>query len=105
MDGCTDTHAEETLSYASTSITVAIPCTVTAASDWNAPFERKRVRPALKGSYEALSHESWLKNFLLIFQDESNVVKVLRETRLERAIGVIYLPQTERASQRPWPSI
>lgn len=72
--------------------------TVTAASDWDAPFERKWVRPALKGSYEALSHESGLKNFLLIFQNESNVVKALREPRLERAIGVIYLPQTERAS-------
>ncbi len=45
--------------------------TVTAASDWDAPFERKWVRPALKGSYEALSRESGLKNFLLIFQNES----------------------------------
>ncbi|MFL5628245.1 MAG: erythromycin esterase family protein [Ktedonobacteraceae bacterium] len=72
--------------------------TVTAASDWDAPFERKRVRPALKGSYEALFHESRLKNFLLIFQNETNMVKGLRKSHLERAIGVIYLPQTERTS-------
>jgi erythromycin esterase-like protein len=72
--------------------------TVTAASDWGEPYERKRVRPALEGSYEALFHESGLKNFLLVFQDESNAVKALRGPRLERAIGVIYLPQSERIS-------
>ena len=31
--------------------------TVTAASDWDGPAERKRVRPALPGSYEALFHD------------------------------------------------
>lgn len=72
--------------------------TVTAASNWDAPFERKRVRPALEGSYEALFHESGLKNFLLTLQDERNIVKDLRRQRLERAIGVIYLPQRERIS-------
>lgn len=38
---------------------------VTAASDWGAPAERKRVRPALSGSYEALFHAVGLPRFLL----------------------------------------
>ena len=69
--------------------------TVTAASDWGGPAERKRVRPALSGSYEHLFHASDLGCFLLPLGPAS---ATLREPRLERAIGVIYRPQTERAS-------
>ena len=72
--------------------------TVTAASDWGAPLERKRVRPALPGSYEALFHQVGLSNFLLPSPNDSQAANALRGPRLERAIGVIYLPKTERVS-------
>ena len=71
--------------------------TVTAASDWGAPAERKSVRPALPGSYEALFHDVAIARFLLLLRD-GNLRAGLRERRLERAIGVIYRPETERAS-------
>jgi erythromycin esterase-like protein len=72
--------------------------TVTAASDWDAPSERKRVRPALSGSYEALFHEAGTRNFLLTLRDAEKISSALRGPKLERAIGVIYLPATERQS-------
>jgi erythromycin esterase-like protein/predicted phosphoribosyltransferase len=72
--------------------------TVTAASDWGAPAERKRVRPALAGSYEAMFHATRLGRFLLMWREGDTVSKALREPRLERAIGVIYRPETERMS-------
>jgi len=71
---------------------------VTAASDWDGPVERKIVRPALNGSYEALFHETGVPRFLLILRDNNWLSTVLNKKRLERAIGVIYLPETERAS-------
>jgi erythromycin esterase-like protein len=72
--------------------------TVTAASNWGVSPERKRVRPGLEGSYEALFHETGMPRFLLTLRDDSKAVTALRERRLERAIGVIYLPETERLS-------
>jgi erythromycin esterase-like protein len=72
--------------------------TVTAASGWDSPAERKHVRPALPGSYEALFHETGIPNFLLRFGDRQEATRLLREPLLERAIGVIYLPRSERAS-------
>jgi erythromycin esterase-like protein len=72
--------------------------TVTAASDWDAPHERKRVRPGMPGSYEALFHDVGLPNFLLTLRNDGEAAKGLRGPRLERAIGVIYRPQTERLS-------
>ncbi|HET8627683.1 MAG TPA: erythromycin esterase family protein [Thermomicrobiales bacterium] len=71
--------------------------TVTAASDWDLPAERKRVRPGLAGSYEALFHEVGLPRFLLTLRD-GDAPATLREPRLERAIGVVYRPETERYS-------
>ena len=65
--------------------------TVTAASDWGGPAERKRVRRALGGSWEALFHELGAERFLL---DPTG----LEGRRLERAIGVVYRPETERLS-------
>jgi erythromycin esterase-like protein/predicted phosphoribosyltransferase len=65
--------------------------TVTAASDWGGPAERKHVRRALPGSWEELFHEQPTPAFLL---DAGEV----RGRRLERAIGVIYRPETERIS-------
>jgi erythromycin esterase-like protein len=72
--------------------------TVTAASDWDEPAERKVVRPALPGSYEALFHETGLPNFLVDLTTAGPAVTGLGQPRLERAIGVIYRPETERAS-------
>jgi erythromycin esterase-like protein len=71
--------------------------TVTAASDWGEPAERKRVRPALPGSYEALFHETVGSRFFLRLTAHE-VAGMLAGPRLERAIGVIYLPRTERVS-------
>src|SRR3989449_2285630 len=72
--------------------------TVTAASDWDGPAERKRVRPALKESYEALFHQTDAANFLLTLRDSEDVSAALQGPKLERAIGVIYVPHTERQS-------
>ncbi len=72
--------------------------TVTAASDWGMPHERKRVRPALPESYENLFHEAALPNFLLALRNDGRAALALRGPKLERAIGVIYLPRSERIS-------
>ncbi|MGZ8833422.1 MAG: erythromycin esterase family protein [Thermoanaerobaculia bacterium] len=71
--------------------------TVTAASNWDAPAERKNVRPALPDSYERLFYDVDRPAFLLTLRDKA-AIAVLDEPRLERAIGVIYLPETERQS-------
>jgi erythromycin esterase-like protein len=71
--------------------------TVTAASSWGGPAERKTVRPALFGSYENLFSKVDLPAFTLIM-NSPDLVSELRKVRLERAIGVLYLPQTERVS-------
>jgi erythromycin esterase-like protein/predicted phosphoribosyltransferase len=68
---------------------------VTAASDWDARAERMRVRPGLPGSFEALFHDVGVGAFLLPLRDAD---PRLNERRLERAIGVIYRPETERIS-------
>jgi erythromycin esterase-like protein/predicted phosphoribosyltransferase len=65
--------------------------TVTAASDWGAPAERMYVRRALPGSWEELFHEQGLPGFLV---DTAG----MHGRRLERAIGVVYRPETERIS-------
>ena len=72
--------------------------TVTAASDWNEPAQRKTVRPALPGSYERLFHDTGVPRFLLDLRTSNEATGALREPRLERAIGVIYRPATERVS-------
>ncbi|HEY3171317.1 MAG TPA: erythromycin esterase family protein [Thermoanaerobaculia bacterium] len=72
--------------------------TVTAASDWDAPAEIKRVRPGLPGSYEALFHDVAIPCFLLDLRGSDRAARALSEPRLERAIGVIYRPDTERSS-------
>lgn len=73
--------------------------TVTAAHDWDAPAERKRVRPGLAGSWEALLHDAGIPAFFLPLRGASDALRtVMREPRLERAIGVIYRPRTERQS-------
>jgi len=72
--------------------------TVTAASDWGGPAERKRVRPGMPGSYEALFHDAAIPAFLLTLPRGTPVSMGLAETMWERAIGVIYRPESELAS-------
>ncbi len=74
--------------------------TVAAASDWGGPMEIKDVRPAHPDSYERLCHEAPGKAFLLPLRDGAHpeVGEKLKPERLERAIGVIYRPETELAS-------
>jgi erythromycin esterase-like protein len=72
--------------------------TVTAASDWGGPAERKRVRPALAGSYEELFHATGIPAFWLDLREKSETTALLRNERIQRAIGVIYRPETERFS-------
>jgi erythromycin esterase-like protein len=71
--------------------------TVTAASEWDGPAERKQVRPAMKGSYELLFHE-WQRGDFHLPLRGNEAAGPLEDPRLERAIGVIYLPQSERVS-------
>jgi erythromycin esterase-like protein len=72
--------------------------TVTAASSWGAPARRMRVRPAAAGTYEAILHEVGIPAYLLCPLDTGRASEALEEPRLERAIGVIYRPETERQS-------
>jgi erythromycin esterase-like protein len=71
--------------------------TVTAASDWDGPAERKDVRPGLPGSYEELFHRIGVPDFYLPLRGNPEGA-ALEDARLQRAIGVIYLPRTERMS-------
>jgi erythromycin esterase-like protein len=72
--------------------------TVTAASDWDKPAECKKVNPGLDGSYEKLFHQIFCENFLLNLRGNQEIEHYLHIPRLQRAIGVIYRPETERAS-------
>lgn len=71
---------------------------VTAASEWDGPAEHKQVRPALPGSYEHLLHRVGMERFFLPLREPGAAREVLMEGRLERAIGVLYLPRSERQS-------
>jgi erythromycin esterase-like protein len=71
---------------------------VSATSNWDAPVERKRIRPALDDSYEELFHRVGVPNFILNLRDDAPTAQTLEGPMLQRAIGVIYLPQTELAS-------
>jgi protein-L-isoaspartate(D-aspartate) O-methyltransferase len=74
--------------------------TVAAADNWDEPMDVMDVRPSLAGSYERLCHDSGVPRFLLDLREGVNeaAVEALAEPRLERFIGVIYRPQTERWS-------
>jgi protein-L-isoaspartate(D-aspartate) O-methyltransferase len=72
---------------------------VAAASSWDGPMEIKTVLPAIPESYEHICHETGKRCFLLdLRQPACNEMRGLRNPRLERAIGVIYRPETELAS-------
>jgi erythromycin esterase-like protein len=70
---------------------------VTAAHDWDEPAHRRYVRPGLAGSTESLMHRVGRPTFLLDLR-EPHTRDALEDPRLERAIGVIYRPETERMS-------
>lgn len=72
---------------------------VTAASDWGAPAQYKVVNPGFASSYEELFHHLQHKNFLLdITSNYRQLEHFLKIPRLQRAIGVVYRPETERLS-------
>jgi protein-L-isoaspartate(D-aspartate) O-methyltransferase len=73
--------------------------TVAAASNWDGPLEIKKVRPAVPESYERCCHETGIPTFCLdLRQPQLEKSQSLQKARLERAIGVIYRPETELAS-------
>lgn len=74
--------------------------TVAAASDWDGPMEIKKVQPALPKSYERLCHATGHSRFMLGLRDRAGLTGAqgLGKPHLERAIGVVYRPETERAS-------
>lgn len=72
--------------------------TVTAASDWDGPTENKKINRPFNGSYEEVFHHVNHKKFLLDLTADNEAVDLLREGRLQRAIGVVYRPKTERYS-------
>lgn len=73
--------------------------TVAAADEWDAPGQKKAVRKSMPGSYENLFHRVELPEFALSLRDaDCQLREILQGPMLERAIGVIYRPRTERAS-------
>ncbi len=76
--------------------------TVTAAHDWDEPGLRRQVRPSLEGSWERSFHEAAARmgadRFFVRLRDDAATTNALSEWRLQRAIGVIYRPESERAS-------
>jgi len=71
---------------------------VTAASNWDGPAEQKQVRPALSDSFEAMFHATHVPAFLTVLRGNRFLSGILNQERLERAIGVVYLPHSERVS-------
>jgi erythromycin esterase-like protein len=69
--------------------------TVTAAREWDMPAERRDITPSLSGSYERLFHSSGSPRFVL---PTAIIRDAFATEQLERAIGVVYKPETERAS-------
>ena len=72
--------------------------TVTAASGWYGPAQRKHVRPALPGSWEAALHATGFDRLYINLRDDARQEAAFSAPRLERFIGVLYLPETERQS-------
>jgi len=72
--------------------------TVAAASDWGADMQIKTVRPARTDSYEHAFRQTGIARSLTDWRHKPELADLLREPKLERAIGVIYRPETERTS-------
>jgi protein-L-isoaspartate(D-aspartate) O-methyltransferase len=72
---------------------------VAAASNWDGEMEVKAVRPSHPQSVEWLFHESGAPGLVLPLRNgPADVAKALSRPLLQRAIGVIYRPDTELAS-------
>ena len=71
---------------------------VTAASNWHELPQRKRVREGLPSSWEDVFHHAGTNRFLLPLRDDAALRSLVTSQRLQRAIGVIYRPDTERQS-------
>lgn len=78
---------------------------VAAATNWDGDMEVKTIRPSLEDSYERLFHMSLQKRFLLDMSKHPELRQQLLEPRLERFIGVIYRPETERLSHYMYASL
>ena len=93
---CRETYADDAalIGFSTASGTVA------AASEWDAPMETKDIRTPRPDSYEALCRNVGYERFLWDFEQDraGPFYDLLRKPRLERYIGVIYRPETERAS-------
>ena len=87
-------HGEDTVLIGYTTYTG----TVAAAAAWNGPVQHRRVRPALEGSFEHLFHAYAPPRCLLNFRENATLAQALAHPRLQRAIGVVYRPETERQS-------
>ncbi len=72
--------------------------TVSAASDWDRPVQRKTLLPAVDGSIEQLLHQVNIKDFILDFRNNHELAKHLKNPLLQRFVGVIYHPKTEYMS-------
>ena len=75
---------------------------VTAASNWDEPAQRKRVRDGLPGSWEDVFHQTGTPQFLLPLRDDAALRAMVAAPRLQRAIGVIYRPASERQSHHSY---
>ena len=71
---------------------------VTAASNWDEAPQRKRVRDGLPGSWEDMLHQTGVESFMLPLRGDEALRELAMPLRLQRAIGVIYRPETERQS-------
>lgn len=71
---------------------------VTAADHWGGAAEHKKINPGIPGSYEDLFHRVKHENFMLDLMHHEELAYKLQIPRLQRAIGVIYRPETERMS-------
>jgi erythromycin esterase-like protein len=72
--------------------------TVTAADRWDGPARRQSVRPGLPGSWEEVFHGAGMSSFVLMLRDNPRITSACYLPRLQRAIGVVYKPHSERAS-------
>jgi erythromycin esterase-like protein len=72
--------------------------TVTCATNWDGHTETKRVLPSRRDSHERLCHDAAIPRFLIDLHQNEMLRRRLAEPRLERFIGVIYRPETERWS-------
>ncbi len=74
--------------------------TVAAADEWGGPMNVKKIVPARADSYERVFRQTSVPCSLTDWRmgDKNELRDALSETRLERAIGVIYRPDTELLS-------